>query len=324
MYLKYRDMILDTEPKIQVNNLVKSYNNKTNAVNGLTFSVSKSEIYGLLGRNGAGKTTTIRILTTLIPPTSGTATVCGLDVVHKGTKIRRLIGVVQQGEAFDFTTVEGNFKIYQLLWEIPREEASSRMEYLMELFKIEHLRKKRMFELSGGEKKRVQVAREFMHDMEVLFLDEPTVGMDPIMRRDVLNFVKKKAKDGLTVLFTTQILEEADYICDRIGIMNNGVISAEGTASTLKNSYGDLRKVEIGFSELISPELMEKLKVEISNISNIEAYSINEKKLELIVKNIGKTLPLMLNRFGPLGIDIETISTNDPSLDDVFLEVVTR
>lgn len=313
-----------SEFKIVVNNLVKSYNNKTNAVNGLTFSVSKGEIYGLLGRNGAGKTTTIRILTTLIPPTSGEAEVCGMNVVHKATKIRKLIGVVQQGEAFDFTTVEGNFKIYQLLWEIPKEEASNRMEYLMELFKIEHLRKKRMFELSGGEKKRVQVAREFMHDMEVLFLDEPTVGMDPIMRRDVLNFVKDKAKEGLTVLFTTQILEEADYLCDRIGIMNNGVISAEGTSTSLKNSYGDLRKVEMKFSFEVSSDSIEKLKNEFSKISDIQAYLISEKESEFIIKNIGKTLPLILSLFGSTGVSIETISTNNPTLDDVFLQVVAR
>jgi len=313
-----------SESKIVVKNLVKSYNNKTNAVNGLTFSVSKGEIYGLLGRNGAGKTTTIRILTTLIPPTSGEAEVCGMNVVHKATKIRKLIGVVQQGEAFDFTTVEGNFKIYQLLWEIPKEEASNRMEYLMELFKIEHLRKKRMFELSGGEKKRVQVAREFMHDMEVLFLDEPTVGMDPIMRRDVLNFVKDKAKEGLTVLFTTQILEEADYLCDRIGIMNNGVISAEGTSASLKNSYGDLRKVEMKFSSEVSSESIEKLKKEFSKISDIQAYLISEKESEFIIKNIGKTLPLILSLFGSTGVSIETISTNNPTLDDVFLQVVAR
>ncbi len=317
-------MTNSSESKIVVKNLVKSYNNKTNAVNGLTFSVSKGEIYGLLGRNGAGKTTTIRILTTLIPPTSGEAEVCGMNVVHKATKIRKLIGVVQQGEAFDFTTVEGNFKIYQLLWEIPKEEASNRMESLMELFKIEHLRKKRMFELSGGEKKRVQVAREFMHDMEVLFLDEPTVGMDPIMRRDVLNFVKDKAKEGLTVLFTTQILEEADYLCDRIGIMNNGVISAEGTSTSLKNSYGDLRKVEMKFSSEVSPDSIEKLKKEFSKISDIQAYLISEKESEFIIKNIGKTLPLILSLFGSTGVSIETISTNNPTLDDVFLQVVAR
>ncbi|MCW6168469.1 MAG: ABC transporter ATP-binding protein [Thermoplasmatales archaeon] len=313
-----------SEFKIAVNNLVKSYNNKTNAVDGLTFSVSKGEIYGLLGRNGAGKTTTIRILTTLIPPTSGNAEVCGMDVVHKATKIRKLIGVVQQGEAFDFTTVEGNFKIYQLLWEIPKEEASNRMEYLMDLFKIGHLRKKRMFELSGGEKKRVQVAREFMHDMEVLFLDEPTVGMDPIMRRDVLNFVRNKAKEGLTVLFTTQILEEADYLCDRIGIMNNGIISAEGTSVSLKNSYGDLRKVEMKFSLEVGSDLIERLKREFSKISDIQAYSISEKESEFIIKNMGKTLPLILSLFGSIGVSIETISTNNPTLDDVFLQVVAR
>lgn len=223
---------------IFVDELVKSYDGKKLAVDHLSFNVSKGEIYGLLGRNGAGKSTTIKILTTLIGFDSGIAEVLGFEVSKHGTEIRRRIGVVQQEEAFDFTTVENNFKLYGMLWELPREEAKSRKEMLMELFDLNELRKKRMYDLSGGQKKRVQVAREFMHDMDIFFLDEPTVGLDPIMRRSILDYVKSRANQGMTVLFTTQNLEEADYICDRIAIVNHGMKVAEGTSFDLKTKWG--------------------------------------------------------------------------------------
>ncbi|EQD76974.1 ATP-binding protein of ABC transporter, partial [mine drainage metagenome] len=144
------------------------------------------------------------------------------DIKKKSNNIRKIIGVVQQGESFDFTTVEKSFYIYGNLWEIPRSALEKRKGELMELFDLNEIRNKRMFELSGGQKKRVQVAREFIHDMNVLFLDEPTVGMDPIMRRRILNYIREKAREGLTVLFTTHILEEADYLCRKIGMINRG------------------------------------------------------------------------------------------------------
>lgn len=310
------------EYAIYVKNLIKSYDGKTNAVDGVNFHVSQGEIYGLLGKNGAGKSTTIKILTTLIPQTSGDAQVMGIDVRHKPRQVREIIGVVQQGEAFDFTTVEGNFRIYQMLWQIPREEASSRTEMLLDMFNLQKLRKRRLFELSGGEKKRVQVARELMHDMDVLFLDEPTVGMDPIMRRGVLDFIRKRAKEGLTVLFTTQILEEADYLCNRIGIMNNGVISAEGSASTLKSNYGELRKVEVVLTEDLEQSTSDALSQFLQQMAQIHSFRVDKSRIEVLTKNMGKTLSLIIQKFTSLGLEVETVSTDNPSLDDVFLEVV--
>ncbi len=310
------------EYAIDVRNLVKSYDGKTKAVDGVSFHVSRGEIYGLLGKNGAGKSTTIKILTTLIPQTAGEAFVMGLDVKHRPRQVRNIIGVVQQGEAFDFTTVEGNFKIYKMLWEIPNEEASARTEMLLDMFNLQRLRKRRLFELSGGEKKRVQVARELMHDMDVLFLDEPTVGMDPIMRRQVLDFIRRKAKSGLTVLFTTQILEEADYICDRIGIMNNGIISAEGSASTLKGNYGEMRKLEVVLTEEPLDEKMKAVTDFLSTIEQIHSFTLEKNSIKILTKSIGKTLSLVIQKLTLLGFELETVSSDSPSLDDVFLEVV--
>lgn len=315
-------MPTSSQNAIEVKDLIKSYDGKTNAVDGVDFHVSRGKIYGLLGKNGAGKSTIIKILTTLIPQTSGDAFVMGLDVRHKPKQVREIIGVVQQGEAFDFTTVEGNFRIYQMLWQIPREEASERTEMLIDMFNLGKLRKRRLFELSGGEKKRVQVARELMHDMDVLFLDEPTVGMDPIMRRSVLDFIKTKAKKGLTVLFTTQMLEEADYLCDRIGIINEGVISVEGSASSLKSNYGEMRKLEIVLTEDATEETKVAVEEFLSNLKNVHSHSIDGNTISVLTRAIGRTLSLLTQKLNSLMLDIETVTSDNPSLDDVFLEVV--
>ena len=186
------------------------------------------EVFGLLGRNGAGKSTLIKAMTTFITPASGTLRVLGMDPPRDGQRIRRRIGVVQQAESFDFTTVQGNLDIYGMLWGVPQPERRERRERLLERFGLADIRKRRAFDLSGGQKRRVQVAREFMHDMEVLFLDEPTVGLDVIMRRTLLDSIREEVRRGLTVVFTTHNLEEADYLCDRIA-----VIDEDGSSSSI-------------------------------------------------------------------------------------------
>src|SRR5271170_4903772 len=198
-----------TDAVVFAENLRHSYDRRRFALDGVSFTVHRGEVFGLLGRNGAGKSTLIKAMTTLIQPTSGTLRVLGRDPAREGQAIRRRIGVVQQGESFDFTTVQGNLDIYGMLWGIPKPERTRRREELLERFGLADIRKKRAFDLSGGQKRRVQVAREFMHDCEILFLDEPTVGLDVIMRRTLLDSVRAEVRRGLTVVFTTHNLEEA-------------------------------------------------------------------------------------------------------------------
>ena len=307
---------------IFVDELVKSYDGKKFAVDHLSFNVRKGEIYGLLGRNGAGKSTTIKILTTLIGFDSGVAEVLGLEVSKHGTEIRRRIGVVQQEEAFDFTTVENNFKLYGMLWELPREEAKSRKEMLMELFDLNELRKKRMYDLSGGQKKRVQVAREFMHDMDVFFLDEPTVGLDPIMRRTILDYVKSRANQGMTVLFTTQNLEEADYLCDRIAIVNNGRKVAEGTSSDLKTKYGTLRTLKVEYTSDV--KINENDLISGINRSNIVDLDVSENEISVVSGNIETVVGTLLQNLSEMGIRSDKIMIDNPTLDDVFMKVIEK
>jgi ABC-2 type transport system ATP-binding protein len=307
---------------IFVEDLVKSYDGKKLAVNHLSFQVKTGEIYGLLGRNGAGKSTTIKILTTLIKYDSGIANVLGYNVSKFGSEIRRRIGVVQQEEAFDFTTVDNNFKLYGMLWELPREEAKARKEHLMELFDLNELRKKRMYDLSGGQKKRVQVAREFMHDMDIFFLDEPTVGLDPIMRRNILEYIKSQAKKGMTILFTTQNLEEADYICDRISIINNGEKVAEGTSSDLKTKYGALRTLRVGFSsrDIIKKETITK-GILPEDITELE---ITGNEITLVSGKIESVVGKLLENLTLMGIKSDKIMIDNPTLDDVFMKVIEK
>ena len=307
---------------IIVDELVKSYDGKKLAVDHLSFNVKKGEVYGLLGRNGAGKSTTIKVLTTLIGYDSGVAEVLGLDVSRNGTEIRRRIGVVQQEEAFDFTTVENNFKLYGMMWELPREETKSRKEMLIELFDLDELRKKRMYDLSGGQKKRVQVAREFMHNMDVFFLDEPTVGLDPIMRRTILDYVKSQAKKGMTVLFTTQNLEEADYICDRIGIVNNGKKVAEGTSSDLKTKYGSLRTLKIGYTSEKGVK-KEDITTGVEN-GDIAEVDITNNEILVVSDRIETIVGKILQNLSEMGIKTDKIMIDNPTLDDVFMKVVEK
>lgn len=317
-------MTTDSQKAVEVRNLVKTYDGKKNAVDDLSFSVEKGEIYGLLGKNGAGKSTTIKVLTTLIPPSAGTVHVSGLDLRKKPNSIRKIVGVVQQEEAFDFTTVENNFKIYGMLWEVPKAVVKERMDQLIELFNLSELRKKRVFELSGGQKKRLQVAREFIHDMDVLFLDEPTVGMDPIMRRKVLDFVKEKAKGGLTVMFTTQILEEADYICDRIGIIDNGKLVAEGTSRQLKDQFGSVKKLEITMHNVLEDAEKNDVSDFIRNADGVTDFQVRGRSIWIVGNNMSRILNLMIKKITSMSIEIDQIIFDAPSLDDVFLEVVKR
>jgi ABC-2 type transport system ATP-binding protein len=237
------------ENAIVVSDLSHTYNGRNYVVDDVSFNVKKGEIFGLLGRNGAGKTTIIKILTTLIRATRGKVSVLGHDVQKEGREIRKRIGVIQQDSSFDFTTVKDNFDIYGFLWGVPKAEREKRAKDLMKTFGLDEASKMRAFDLSGGQQRRLQVAREFMHEMDLLFLDEPTVGLDPLLRRQILDLLKDKARQqGLSILFTTHNLEEADYICDRVAIMDKGKFEALDTVENLKRRYGGTKTIEVSLA----------------------------------------------------------------------------
>mgnify|MGYP006129530473 CR=1 FL=1 len=221
---------------INVDHLSKSYGS-VKAVNDITMSVKSGQVFGFLGPNGAGKSTTIKLLTTLIQPSSGSLRILGIDAIKNPLKVRHKIGVVLQQPSYEPTlTVEKSLEKYGMMWNVPKIERKNRMEKLLEDFDLTEIRKKRNEDLSIGQRRRVQVAREFMHDMDLLFLDEPTVGLDPSARRKLLDYLKNKVKTGLTIFFTTHILTEAEYLCDEIAIIDQGKILAVDTPDALKKN----------------------------------------------------------------------------------------
>ena len=231
---------------ILARSLFKSYDG-INAVDGIDLDVDEGQIFGFLGPNGAGKSTVIKMLTTLIQPTGGEITVLKINAMKDPLKIRKKIGVVLQQPSYEPTlSVEKSLDKYGMMWNIDKKTRKDRTEELLTAFNLVEIRKKRNEDLSIGQRRRVQVAREFMHDMDLLFLDEPTVGLDPSARRELLDFLKKQVqKTGLTIFYTTHVLSEAEYLCDNIAIINKGKILAVDSPNDLKNRFGSEKTIKI-------------------------------------------------------------------------------
>ncbi|NQV40278.1 MAG: ABC transporter ATP-binding protein [Nitrosopumilus sp.] len=302
---------------IDVNHLSKSYGS-VHAVDDLTLSVKSGQVFGFLGPNGAGKSTTIKLLTTLIPPSSGSLTILGVDAVADPLKIRHKIGVVLQQPSYEPTlSVEKSLEKYGMMWDIPKTERKKRMEQLLIDFDLVEIRKKRNEDLSIGQRRRVQVAREFMHDMELLFLDEPTVGLDPSARRKLLDYLKNKVKTGLTIFYTTHILSEAEYLCDQIAIIDKGKIVTVDSPDALKNRFGKEKTIKIHLLEKQSKinSLLFGIadcKINLENGTNIIIHSEQSESVLL------KVLKILNDN----GIEIEDLSAVPTNLEEIFLNMV--
>src|SRR5438128_5176732 len=233
---------------IEVQNITKKFGDFT-AVDNVSFSVEHSEIFGLLGPNGAGKSTLIRMLTTLIPATSGTAQICGHDVVREADSVRRLIGVIPQAMTSDLElSVEENLLIYAKLYGVPRERRKRLMKELLEAVELANWRDKPVRNLSGGMRRRVEIARGLVHEPRVFFLDEPTTGLDPVSRTAVWEMLQRiKSQRDLTILITTHYMDEADKLCDRIAIVDHGKLVALDSPLTLKASIPGKNVLEASF-----------------------------------------------------------------------------
>ena len=302
---------------IDVNHLSKSYGS-VNAVDDLTLSVKSGQVFGFLGPNGAGKSTTIKLLTTLIPPSSGSLTILGVDAVADPLKIRHKIGVVLQQPSYEPTlSVEKSLEKYGMMWDIPKTERKKRMEQLLIDFDLVEIRKKRNEDLSIGQRRRVQVAREFMHDMELLFLDEPTVGLDPSARRKLLDYLKNKVKTGLTIFYTTHILSEAEYLCDQIAIIDKGKIVTVDSPDALKNRFGKEKTIKIHLLEK-QPEINSLL----SGISDCKINFENGTNIIIHSEQSESVLLKVLKILNENGIEIEDLSAVPTNLEEIFLNMV--
>ncbi|MGY5148993.1 MAG: ABC transporter ATP-binding protein [Candidatus Nitrosopumilus sp. bin_68KS] len=302
---------------IDVRNLSKLYGS-IHAVQNIELSVKSGQVFGFLGPNGAGKSTTIKLLTTLIPPSSGTLSILGIDAVAHPFKIRHKIGVVLQQPSYEPTlSVEKSLDKYGMMWNVPKIECKKRMEQLLKDFDLVEIRKKRNEDLSIGQRRRVQVAREFMHDMELLFLDEPTVGLDPGARRKLLDYLKNKVKTGLTIFYTTHILSEAEYLCDKIAIIDKGKIVTVDSPDALKNRFGKEKTIKIHLLEkqLDIPSLLSGIpdcKIDFETGTNIV---IRSEQSELVLLQVLKIL-------NENKIEIEDLSAVPTNLEEIFLNMV--
>ncbi|MGC2288415.1 MAG: ABC transporter ATP-binding protein [Thermoplasmata archaeon] len=306
---------------VQAENLRHSYDGKRFALDGVSFTVRRGEVFGLLGKNGAGKSTLIKAMTTLIQPTSGMLRVLGMDPARDGQKVRERIGVVQQAESFDFTTVQGNFDVYGVLWGLPKAERVKRREQLIARFGIGDVRKRRAFDLSGGQKRRVQVAREFMHDMDVLFLDEPTVGLDVIMRHTLLDSIREEVRRGLTVVFTTHNLEEADYLCDRVAVIDEGKILVMDSVENLKRLYGGKKTIDLTVAGGDAPRYFQELAQRLGTRATVTA---NGNAAVILADDPKEVLSTIVELSQTTGVQLDWLNVRQNTLEDVFLKQVTH
>jgi len=293
------------------------------AVRNLDLELRRGEVFGLLGRNGAGKTTTVRLLTTLLPPTEGTGELFGRDLRHCGRAERQRIGVVLQSESLDFVTVERNLTLYAFLWSVPREAAKSRAEEMLELFELDHVRHRKPWALSGGERRRFQVARELMHDMELLFLDEPTVGLDALTRKRILAYLARRARAGLSIVFTTHILHEADELCDRIGILQGGRLRATGAPADLKRGYRGSRFVEAEFDRPVTVEEGRDLDAMLAR-KNPEYTEVarGPTRIEFRAPDAEGLVAELAGWASSRGLKLLRIAVREPTLEEAFVGLV--
>ncbi|MGI0005401.1 MAG: ATP-binding cassette domain-containing protein [Nitrososphaera sp.] len=297
---------------INIKGLVKRYGRLT-AVDGLTLDIKDNEVFGLLGSNGAGKTTTIHMLATLLKPTAGTATVNGYDIVVQPSKVRESIGIVFQAPSSDdMLTGYENLHIHALLYSVPSKGRKKRIEEVLELVGLADRKNDRVKTYSGGMRRRLEIARGLLHKPKVMFLDEPTLGLDPASRETMWRYVRRLVEEEkVTIILTTHYMEEADALCDRIGVIDKGRIVALDTPANLKASLG---------GDIIRIKTPTRNALEIANrFDFVHKAEMKDGFLVLAVKDAKRSLPAILQ-----GIEAESAEFASPTLNDVFIQLTGR
>ena len=300
---------------IDVSHLGKTYD-KVRAVDDLSFQVYTGEIFGLLGPNGAGKSTTLRILITLLNPTSGSARIFGLDSVKDADRVRQTIGYVPQERAIDrFLTGREHLELLADLYHLSMEDATRRIPQLLQLVELEQQADRPAKTYSGGMKRKLDIACGLLPDPKVLFLDEPTLGLDVQSRLRIWDHVRAMRERGITVVMTTNYLDEADQLCDRIAIIDGGRIKALGAPNELKVGLGgDLVSLTVREEDRV-----EKLAAAVRDLPAIRAVTTKPNGLDIRVDSPEKALPAILEAANRLTCQLEFIDYHRPRLDDVFI-----
>jgi ABC-2 type transport system ATP-binding protein len=306
---------------IEVEHIVKKYGEFT-AVNDISFAVKEGEIFGLLGPNGAGKSTLIRMMTTLIPITSGKARIAGHDVSQEPNAARRMIGVIPQALTSDLDlTVEENMSIYAKLYDVPAKERQKSIEELLELVDLTKWRNAATKTLSGGMRRRLEIARGLVHHPRIFFLDEPTTGLDPVSRVAVWEMLGNiKAKRQLTILITTHYMDEADRLCDRIAIVDHGKLVALDAPMALKASVPGSNVIEAQFDN--APADWEERLHKLVDVTSVQHEGAG--MFRVLTGNGSQTTTQLVEMAVQSGEQVKSLSVQNTTLDDVFVHYTGR
>ena len=338
---------------IETENLTKVYGNDFTAVNSLNLEIPNKTIFGMLGPNGAGKTTTIKMLTCLIQPTSGQATVGGFDVQKNPDEVRNLLGMVpQQVSLYSDLTVMENSQLCADYYGVPHDERDSRIEDLMELVDIKYAKDKRVGQLSGGQKQKASLVASLVHRPDILFLDEPTIGLDPTTKRILWDLIRELNDNGHTIILCSHDMHEVDMLCDNVGIINTGNLVAYDTPQGLKDSLLESNRQEM--TEALS-KISDENDVSTSTQEDIDNLSLRKMSILLknqddeIIESIKKSddvksmeiahngrINLRIDSFDDMAVQnvldsisfsggvIKSVSTEEPSLEDVFIKATSE
>ena len=307
-------------PAIDVRQIVKRFGTFA-AVDGISFAVEAGEIFGLLGPNGAGKSTLIRMLTTLLPPTSGSASVNGFDIVAQADGVRESIGVIPQAMTSDLElSVHENLLIFAKLYGVPRAKRNRLIEQLLEAVELTPWADKQVKNLSGGMRRRVEIARGLVHEPSIFFLDEPTTGLDPVSRVAVWGMIQRVQQHrNLTVLITTHYMDEADKLCDRIAIVDHGRLMALDSPMRLKASIPGKNVIEVSFAA--PPEGWDRV---LATLSNVESVTGQHDLFRIASDNGPATTMALMETAARAGVTVRSLSVQSTSLDDVFVHYTGR
>ena len=305
---------------IDVRAIVKKFGDFT-AVNGITFAVEEGEIFGLLGPNGAGKSTLIRMLVTLLPPTAGTALVNGFDIVRQADGVRQSIGVIPQAMTSDLElSVEENLIIFAKLYSVPRPKRERLIDELLEAVELTKWRTAPVKNLSGGMRRRVEIARGLVHEPRIFFLDEPTTGLDPVSRVAVWEMLQRiKSQRDLTILITTHYMDEADKLCDRIAIVDHGDLKALDSPLRLKASIPGKNVIEASFGAM-PPTWLQT----VERLPHVEQVSAEDHIFRISSDNGPATTTALMETAAQHGVAVQSLSVQSTTLDDVFVHYAGR
>ncbi len=305
---------------IEVRDIVKRFGDFT-AVKGITFDVQYGEVFGLLGPNGAGKSTLIRMLTTLLQPSSGSARVNGFDIVSQADDVRKSIGVIPQATTTDLElSVEENLLIFSKLYGVGREKRERLMTQLLEFVELTQWRHAQVKNLSGGMRRRVEIARGLVHEPRIFFLDEPTTGLDPVSRVAVWEMISKvKRERNLTVLLTTHYMDEADKLCDRIAIVDHGQLVALDSPLKLKASVPGKNVIDVSF-DTVPAGWHERLE----RLPGVESVVGEDHVFRIATSNGPATTTALMDAAAAASLPVQSLSVQSTTLDDVFVHYTGR